>query len=289
LNKFFVLLSIIWVSLSILSTQKPAFSQVTNVPLFIVDYDTQTGPSAVSPSEYYLSERIVESFAGNVDSVSLTYPNSGGPVPYPAPSGSNNVSFFSSPSYSSLSTLNGDFGFGDYTTTYSGNYTGSDTVDYTTNDLPTSTPTFTADTYNSLEGLNANNGTDLDFNAFTGALSNSYVFVNIYKAGTGADVFNAGGGFLPSGTTSVYLPGGTLDFDTPYYAILDFSNRDPASDANGVDVSQNWDAQTELNFRTAAAPEISSVASLAILFALGLMIRRFSNKADAVPRTDKEV
>jgi len=262
---------VVLASLVTFSNLTPAHAKVTNVPLFVVEYDTQTSPTAVTSPLYYLSERTVEEFAGDVSAVSLTYPGSGGPVSYPAPIGGSTVSFYASPNYTTLAALNAAYPFGDYTTTYSGNDSGSDTVDYDHNDLATSTPTFTAATYDALQGLDASDGVDLDFNSFEGADPTSYVFVTIYNSATGEDVFDAGGGFLPSDTTSVFLPGDTLEAGTSYFAVLNFSNRDPATDGNDVDVSQNWDYDTSLSFTTAAAPESSSIVSLAVLIALGAL------------------
>lgn len=271
MKKYGFLLWVLLVTIGVMSAHTGALAQVTNVPLFIVEYDNQTSANTVSSPYYYLSERIVENNPGDVSTVSLTYPGPGSPISYPAPFGPFNVSFYGSPSYSSLSGLNTDYQFGDYTTSYTGNYNGSDTVVYDQNNLATSTPTFTASTYNALQGLNAANGITLNFDSFTGALPTSYVFATFFNANTSAEVYDVGGGFLSPYTTSVYLPGGTLDPGTNYYVTLIFSNRGPATDGNGVDVSENWDYETNLSFATAPAPapEASSAIPLGLMLIIG--------------------
>jgi len=74
MKKYGFLLWVLLVTIGVMSAHTGALAQVTNVPLFIVEYDNQTSANTVSSPYYYLSERIVENNPGDVSTVSLTYP-----------------------------------------------------------------------------------------------------------------------------------------------------------------------------------------------------------------------
>jgi hypothetical protein len=265
------------VVIAMYAVQSSAQAQVTAVPLFVTQYNDQTGANTVVFDQYAFSERLQETNAGDVTgNITLDYPGSGSPATYAAPTGSSTAAFYSPSGFSSVADLEASYPHGDYTTSYTGpSISGSDTVNWTTDAFPTSTPQFDAGSYNALQGLNASTSVTLNWNAFTGALSggdnNGLVFLDIYNASTNASVFNDD--FAPSSTTSAYLSGGTLAAGTSYYAVLDYSNRLGSTDANGVNTSVGFDNSTTLDFTTAAAPapEASSIVSMAVLLCVGLL------------------
>jgi hypothetical protein len=238
-------------------------AQVVGVPLFVVQSNQQDAPGELTFNGYYFSERVVETNPGDIDFVSLAYPGSGGSIPYDAPTGSNTVAFDNSSYYPSVADLQTAFPFGQYTTTYSGTFSGSDTVNYAANNFPTSNPEFDLNGFDILQNFNAGSNETITFEPFTGYLTgsseSSFVFLDIYNTATGAEVF--ADDFLPVGTTSIQLPAGTLSAGS-YEAALIFSNRVNSDDNNGVDTTVGSDYQTYTYFSTAGAPTAPSISSI---------------------------
>lgn len=252
-----------------------ADAQVTGTPLFIGYTQTQTSAAGATTEDgYYLDSRIFETNPGDIDSSplpTLTYPGPVSPDQYAPPSSPSGTVFNDGTSYiPTLANLEFIYPHGEYTSTYTGTYGGSNTVDWTTDDFSTDLPLFSSGTYNALQNLNVADSVTFNFNSFTGAVSgpgdSAYVFLNVYNASTGADLFSEN--FEPTTVTSYTMSGGTLAPGTEYYADLDFSNRTNGGDA--IDSTVGFDDSTLLYFTTAAAPEESTLISLGLLLAAGL-------------------
>ena len=162
--------------------------------------------------------------------------------------------------------------FAKYTVDYSGGTAGagSVSVNYTQNAFSSTVPALTPDTYTGLQGLDSTQDFTIGFNTDlpVAASTENDVFVNIFDAATGTPVF--GQGFLPSTTTSLFLPANTLAPDTAYNIQVIFSDR-ISSTSGGIDTTLGFDQDTSASFKTAAAvPEAATTVSLGLLLALGL-------------------
>ena len=132
--------------------------------------------------------------------------------------------------------------------------------------------------YNSLNGLNPLTAFSINWNSFTGALANSFVFLTITNHATSAVVANQG--FLPSNTTSYAVAGGTFQANTVYDFTLVFSNRQTGAYSSGSATfapTLGFDFDTNGSFTTgasAATPEPSTLVAVASGLAFLLARRR---------------
>ena len=153
-------------------------------------------------------------------------------------------------------------------------------VNYATDSYPTSVPYVT--NYGALQGLNAGAGFNVQLNPFTGAASGqsgfSFIFFQVFNHATNALVFDQG--FLPSTTTGIFIPAGTLAGASTYDYQLIYSNRIITSySAGGANFSPQFgfDERAAGSFSTAAAvPEPASFALAGAGLAALLVRRRFS-------------
>ena len=133
--------------------------------------------------------------------------------------------------------------------------------------------------YNSLNGLNPLTALSINWNSFTGALANSFVFLTITNHATSAVVVNQG--FLASNTTSSAVAGGTFQANTVYDFTLVFSNRQTGTYSSGSATfapTLGFDVDTNGSFTTgasaAATPEPSTLLAVASGLAFLLARRR---------------
>ncbi len=265
----------------------PAKADLTSVDLGWNIENDQTGPSTVALFGTFFSAYAYMPTAGDYTSGTLTYPGPGSPQTLlPGTFAGPNV-FFQTPYLADLPTLEADYPFGAYTAQASG---GSGTpnpstavgIDYTT-EAYGNTPALTSGSFNALQGLNPALSDTVNFNAFTPSVNAnlSYIFLNVYLVSTGADVFSED--FLPSSTTSVVIPGGTLAANTAYSYELNFDDRIEGTDTNGsgIPTQQEFDTRTFGDFSTgnlvAATPEPSSLALG--LTVLGLLVHWLRRKS----------
>ena len=149
-------------------------------------------------------------------------------------------------------------------------------VNYTASAFATAVP-FVTD-YNSLNGLNPLAAFSINWNSFTGALANSFVFLTITNHATSAVVVNQG--FLASNTTSSAVAGGTFQANTVYDFTLVFSNRQVGTYSSGSATfapTLGFDFDTNGSFTTGASattPEPSTVLAVAGGLAFLLARRR---------------
>jgi hypothetical protein len=248
-----------------------AKADVTQVVLGWNIENQQTGPSTVALYGTFFSTSA--SLDGNYSGGTLTYPGSGSPqtLTYGTSPGPN--LFFQTGYLPDLTTLEADYPTGTYTVTATGSDGPSSVTTSPTAYLFGNMPALTAASYSALQGLDAGSADTVDFNGFTlnGAPSESFVFFDIYNATTSADVFSES--FLPSSTSSVVIPGGTLAADTKYRYELIYDERIDGTDPTTY---QLFDNRTFGYFTT---PEPSSVAilltTLAFLWAAGTGWSRF--------------
>jgi hypothetical protein len=147
-------------------------------------------------------------------------------------------------------------------------------IDYTSDPFG-NTPALTASSFTALQGLNASSPDTVDFNGFTpvGGATQSFVFFTVTDVNTGTAVFSDS--FLPSSTSSVTIPGGTLAAGTAYSYDLIYDER--IDGTAGISTFALFDNRTEGDFTTAlvATPDPSSLAlSLTVLGFLALRLRR---------------
>ena len=258
----------------LLLTAPGARAQVTGVPLFETIYTQQTGPTTVAGTGFRFDARIFEATAADVATATLTYPGPGSPGTYSLVAGSNPPFLdFDSGSLATQAALDAAFPLGTYTTSGSGGLAGPGTVTthFTQTAFASSTPTFSANTFNGFQSLNAAQAFTASFNPYVvGPVANaSFEFFNIYNATTGANVL--GYEFQPATTTAFGVPANALMPGTAYYVQLDFSNRIDSTNAGGIYNGMGFDRVTSLNFTTApAVPEASTTVSLGLLLALGM-------------------
>jgi hypothetical protein len=149
------------------------------------------------------------------------------------------------------------------------------TINYA-GDVYSNTPELTAGSFTGLHGLNAADPYTVNFNnmVVSSNANASFIFFTVFNS-SNTSVFSQS--FLPSDTTSVTIPGGTLLPGQTYTFDLNFDDRLTGADPNsGVSTTQFYDTHTDGSFSTAGAvPEPSTWAMLFVGFVgLGVMIRR---------------
>lgn len=237
-------------------------ADINDLVLFrTLNYNQVSAAAPTTPTSFAFDARVFFDNPGEFTTASLAYPGPSTPLALaltaPTVLDSGNVSF------ASQAALDAAFPFGTYTATASGGTLGTQTksADYTQDAYPMSTAALTGSTFNAIQGLDPTLGFTFNLVPFiTDPASNSsFIFLEITNAATGANVFDSG--FLPSNTTSVFLPGNTLSGGTSYFFSVDFSDR-----IDGPGTSLGFDSRTFGTFTT-AVPEPAGLA----LLGLGLL------------------
>jgi hypothetical protein len=242
----------------------PARAELLSYPIFREAFFTQTSASPPTvANSYRFNARGFLASPGDATAGTLTYPGPGSPASLTLlrPTLLN----FSSPTFPTQAALDAAFPFGTYTlTTSGGTMPQTVSINYTQDAYPLSIPALTGPTFLGLQGLDPSLPFTVAFNSFvTGPVANeSFVFFSITDTLTGLTAFSAD--FLPASTTSIALPAGTLQLDTPYRFELSFSNR--IADLSIVPRrDQGFSYRTSGTFRTAGAvPEPGSLALLGL-------------------------
>lgn len=235
-------------------------------------YRQTSGAAPTTPSSYFFNIGGNTQSASDFTSVSASYP---GTASKDLPISGTNFGF-SSPAFMTLSSLHVAFPFGTYTITAANSGTSASqsgvmtyAADYFTSDIPA----LTAASYNGLNGLNTAGAITVSFNAFTpnANATQGLTFFSIYDGSN--IVFTEG--FLTPNTTSVTVPGGTLQPNKFYQFELDFSDRLSGYDqVNRVYTEQGFDVRTDGSFTTGAAtPEPGTGMLLAGALGLGAVVR----------------
>lgn len=253
-----------------------AQAQVKNADVGVNPTFEQTGATTVNSTGGFFSARAFVNSSTDFTGGTLTYGGSGSPqtlgfVPadtaweYESPQ---------DPSFSDLQTL---FPTGDYTLNLTGGAFGpaSVTINYAGNAY-SNTPELTAASFTGLQGLKAADPYTVNFNnmVVNPNANASFIFFTVFDS-VNASVFTES--FLPTDTTSVTIPGGTLLPGQTYDFDLIFSDRISGTDPNsGVPTTQFYDTRTDGLFSTAGAvPEPSTWAMLLVGFiGMGAIIRR---------------
>ena len=247
-----------------LVTAGPARAELLSYATFRSAFFTQTSASPPTVANVF-SFAATGGLAnpGDATGGTLTYPGPGSPAPLALVSPT--LLSFTSPAFPTQAALDAAFPLGTYTlTTSGGSMPQTVSLSYTQNAYPQSIPALTGPTFLGLQGLDPSPPFTVAFTPFvTGPVANeSFVFFSIIDTLTSQLAFSSGG--LPAGTTSLTLPGGTLQPDTPYLFDLVFSNR--LADVSAVPRrDQVFDYHTSGTFRTAGAGVVPEPGSWALL------------------------
>jgi hypothetical protein len=252
---------------------------------------TDAAGDMANPTDYFAARAFYQDTA-DFDSATLTWPGPASPVSmnnvpgtYQFLNGQTAAGYYiaQSPSYATQSALDTAYPMGsyEYDLFNSGNpsLNASSTIDYSTDLYPANQPTLTAASFNSLQGLDTTQAATVSFGAIEdnpdldSTSDSDYVFLDVYTAGFGSDVYSTFSA-SPDGLTSLLIPANTLAPGTSYSLLLDFDNRISGFDGNGVNQFQLFDVKTEVDFTTAAAVVTPEPAGFA-LAGLGLLALAF--------------
>src|SRR5580658_968359 len=211
-----------------------AFAGLIDVDLGLNLQQTQTSASGTmaNTTDYFAARAFYEN-PGDYDSATLTWPGSASPasmtnVPgtYTFLNGGTAAGYFisQSVSFSSQAALDAAYPMGSYEYDLSDstmtNPNASSTIQYTADLYPQNQPTLTAGSFNALQNLNTALAANISFasminnSAFDGSSDQALVFLDVYTAGFGADVFSTYSS--TPGLTSFLIPANTLTPGTSY-------------------------------------------------------------------------
>jgi len=259
-------------ALAVLGAPAMQAAGIQYVDIFKNSVYTQTSGTAPTAASFYFANiELTSQNPGDFTSVSVSYPGPGSPVSLPM----TQSAFFSyGPSFPTAAAMNAAVPFGTYSYTATNSSTmasASATLNYTADAFTSAIPALSAASFNALNGLNPNTALTIGFNSFTpnAAANESYTFFSIFNS-TGTAFTD---GFLAPGTTSLFLPAGTLAAGTTYTYELDFSDRVNGTDATGIDTLVGSDVRTDGTFTTAIVvpePGTASIVGLLLLALAGL-------------------
>jgi len=249
---------------------------------------TDAAGDMANPSAYFAARAFYQN-TGDFDSATLAWPGPASPasmnnVPgtYEFLNGDTAAGYFisQSTSYGTQAAMDAAYPTGSYV--YSLNNSGdpslntNSTIDYSGDLYPANQPTLTAASFNSLQGLNATQAVTVSFAALqdnpdfdAGAGDEDFVFLDVYTAGFGSDVYSTYSA-SPAGLTDFVIPANTLLPGTGYSLLLDFDDRTSGTDGNEVNQFQLFDVKTEVDFTTAVAVTTPEPAAFE-LAGLGLL------------------
>jgi hypothetical protein len=278
-----------------------AQAQVKNADVGVNPTFEQTGATTVNSSGGFFSARAFVNSSTDFSDGTLTYAGPGSPqtlgfVP------ADTAWEFASPQDPSFPDLQTQFPNVDYTFNLTGGNFGpaSVTINYA-GGAYSNTPELTGPSFTGLRGLKTADPFTVSFDSMDVSpnANLSFIFFSVFNS-SGASVFAQS--FLPSDTTSVPIPGGTLLPGESYTFDLNFDDRITGRDPNsGVPTTQFYDTHTGGSFFTAArsVPEPSTWATLFLGFAgVGLLMRRRAaavralggrGRAGSAPSTDRRL
>jgi hypothetical protein len=231
---------------------------------------SQSGPSGsvIIPTGTFFNAGADLQNPGDFDSVTVTYPGSGGPQALPQ---IGPTSFGIGPSFPNQAAMDAAFPFGAYiiTATNSGTLaTDTETLNYTADAYAGNIPALTGASYDALQGLHTSSPSlTLNFNTQDAnpLATSSFTFLTIFNSPLSCD-------FLAASATSCTVDPQDLLPGTTYTYELDFSNRIETS-ASGVLDGVDFEVRTDGTFTT-AIPEPSTWAMMWLgLGGLGAALR----------------
>jgi hypothetical protein len=239
---------------------------ISFVDMFRNDSWTQTGNgNSLALQGSFFTAELTSTNANDYDSVQLTYPGTGSPVSLTQLS----TTFFryQTALLSNQAAMDAAFPFGTYQfqASLGGGAPDTTSFNYASDHYPASMPYLTGTDYSDLQGMDPHKPFTFHFSPFDpGSLPSgnaSNIFLTIFDLTKNAFVFNQG--FLPSTTTSVTVPAGTLTPGDSFSYELIFDNRLLNIPSPGA----TFPAQIGYEFRTdgrfqAAVPEPGSILLL---------------------------
>lgn len=239
-------------------------------------YQQTSGAAPTTPSGYFFNVELTSQNPGDFGGVSVTYPGPGSPLTLPMVS--STFFGFGSPVFSTLGAEQAAYPFGSYvyTATGAGAPTQTATFEYTQDNFTADIPALDPASFAALNGLAPNTALTIDFDSFTPnpSATQGLGFFTIF--GAGGAVF--ADGFLPPGTTSLTIPGGTLLPSTTYGFELDFSDRTDGADANGVPTLLGSDVRTDGTFTTGPNSAVPEPGSIALLLSVAALATTFAGR-----------
>lgn len=233
---------------------------------------------------------LQEAALGDFDTVTMT-PPVGGPIAFTNPPAVNSSGAFFSQGFGYLSQAARDAAFTTGTYTFVATNTSTSTMasaslDYLGDHFPSAVPVFSAATYTSLQGMDASQTFQFNFNSFYGdsfdlglglAPSDVATRLLIFKPNPSAPATLAFvSPALASTATNYTINANTLLPGTSYLALLQFTNilHYPGSPVGNF---QQFTYTTLAAFQTAAANDVPAPGAT-LLLALGVIGLRFARR-----------
>ncbi|MBY0587134.1 PEP-CTERM sorting domain-containing protein [bacterium] len=242
-------------------------AEISRIDTFRVIGYTQTANGAsLALQGAFLTTAVITTTDDEFTAFDLSYPGPGSPVLVDKVS--STIYRYFSPFLATPADVESDYPIGLYTYDGIGGVAGAQaTVDYNGTFFSDTLPYLEGDNYSALQGMNSALSFNFALSPFqpNDESSEAFIFLSVADLTTGTVVFEQN--FLPSDTTTITMPAGTLLNSNTYRYRLVYSGRVNAEGSGSLFAPLNaFDIYAEGTFRT-AVPEGSSM----LLVGLGIV------------------